>query len=116
MFIGDGTGSLNMKKIKTATTPVRVWLQNIKSTSKQRFVELFNGTLNDSAQGLDGNLPSYVIIWESPTELDSLDIDAFSGLTGFRVKKSYDPDVMDNPVHTSWKQIATGTTAGVVNL
>ncbi len=116
MFIGDGTGSLNMKKIKTATTPVRVWLQNIKSTSKQRFVELFNGTLNDSAQGLNGNLPSYVIIWESPTELDSLDIDAFSGLTGFRVKKSYDPDVMDNPVHTSWKQIATGTTAGVVNL
>lgn len=115
-FEGTGTGVLNLKSILTPEVPVRVNIQNILVASEKRFPELFKGTLTNSADGLQGNQPSYVISWESPYLLDELTIESFSGLTGFTIEQSFSSEALSDPTHATWVQVAKGDSDGTIAL
>lgn len=115
-FEGTGTGVLNLKSIITPEVPVRVNIQNILVASEKRFPELFKGTLTNSADGLQGNQPSYVVSWESPYLLDELTIESFSGLTGFTIEQSFSSEALSDPIHPTWVQVAKGDSDGTIAL
>lgn len=116
MLIANGAGQLDLKRIG-ASKPIKVWIQNIIVTSAQRFADIFDDGVTNLSDALKGNLPSYVVIWESETELDSIVLESFGAtLQSYTIKKSFNPDSINNPSHASWKTVGSGTGDGTVTL
>lgn len=110
--------TLNMKKIGTTVTPIRVSNQNLTLAGKApNWVEFFGSTLTNSADGITGlKSGGYIITFESPYELTELDIEAFDTLGDYTIALSFDQQALSDYVHPSWEEVGTGSGNGIVTL
>lgn len=115
---GNSQTSLKLKKVGLVDFPLRVWTQNVKAASKQRFDTLFTSSgITLEADSLEGTTPSFVLAWESPTPITSAVLASFnSSLGSWTIHKSTRKSAINNPSDASWVLVTSGTGDGTATL
>ena len=94
--------------------PIRVWLQNITSSSLLRIPTISTTGVSQESDALTGLAPNFVYTWESSEELDNVILESFNGSLGkWRIRKSHSPLSINNPIHSSWEELVRGYGDGI---
>lgn len=104
--------NVSLKRIG-APIPIRIWTQNITSSSAQYLRGIFGSGVSSSSLALVGSTPSYVIAWEAEEDLKTIELESYSGsLKNWTIMRSYSSAAINNPSHSTWTTVATGNGDG----